>query len=99
MEDLNLYNNLYNENYTDTRKNEIIQKVFENKIKSMLSDNSETMKMAKGGAVEEDRIYTPYEFLHELLPQVYGRPYVVSDEVGKQYNLQIEKEENSIAEI
>ena len=26
MEDLNLYNNLYNENYTDTRKDEIIQK-------------------------------------------------------------------------
>ena len=34
MEDLNLYNNLYNENYTDTRKDEIIQKVFENKINS-----------------------------------------------------------------
>jgi hypothetical protein len=99
MEDLNLYNNLYNENYTDTRKDEIIQKVFENKINSMLSDNSKTIKMAKGGVVKPQKIYTPYEFLHELLPEVYGRPYVVSDEVGKQYNLQIEKEENELQEF
>jgi hypothetical protein len=68
-------------------------KVFENKTKSLLSERSETMKMAQGGAVE-DKIYSPYEFLHELLPKVYGRPYVVSDEVGKQYNEQIEKEQN-----
>lgn len=97
MEDLNLYQNLYNENYTDARKSELIQKVFENKTKSLLSERSETMKMAQGGAVE-DKIYSPYEFLHELLPKVYGRPYVVSDEVGKQYNEQIEKEQNELNE-
>ena len=99
MEDLNLYNNLYNENYTDTRKDEIIQKVFENKINSMLSDNSKTIKMAKGGVVKPQKIYTPYEFMHELLPEVYGRPYVVSDEVGEKYNLQIEKEEKELQEF
>jgi hypothetical protein len=95
MEDLNLYQNLYNENYTDARKSELIQKVFENKTKSLLSERSETIKMAQGGAVE-DKIYSPYEFLHELLPKVYGRPYVVSNEVGKQYNEQIEKEQNEL---
>ena len=35
MEDLNLYQNLYNENYTDARKSELIQKVFENKTKQL----------------------------------------------------------------
>jgi len=95
MEDLNLYQNLYNENYTDARKSELIQKVFENKTKSLLSERSETIKMAQGGAVE-DKIYSPYEFLHELLPKVYGRPYVVSNEVGKQYNEQIEKDQNEL---
>ena len=99
MEDLNLYQNLYNENYTDSRKQDIIQKVFENKIKSMLSENSETMKMAGGGAVEENKIYTPYEFLHTLLRKVYGRDYVVSNEVGKQYTEQIEKEEKELQEF
>jgi hypothetical protein len=97
MEDLNLYQNLYNENYTDARKSQLIQKVFENKTKQMLSEKSEAIKMANGGLVE-DKIYTPYEFLHELLPKVYGRPYVVSDEVGKQYNERIEQEQKELDE-
>lgn len=97
MEDLSLYKDLYNENYSDARKNDLIQKVFENKTKELLSEKSETIKMANGGSVE-DKIYTPYEFLHELLPKVYGRPYVVSDEVGKQYNLNIEKEQLELDE-
>jgi hypothetical protein len=97
MEDLNLYQNLYNENYTDVRKNELIQKVFENKTKALLSEKSEVIKMADGGEVE-DRIYTPYEFLHELLPQVYGRPYVVSDLVGKEYTQKIEQEQKELDE-
>jgi hypothetical protein len=97
MEDLNLYQNLYNENYSDARKSDLIQKVFENKTKQMLSEKSEAMKMANGGLVE-DKIYTPYEFLHELLPKVYGRPYVVSDEVGKQYNQIIEQEQKELDE-
>jgi len=93
MEDLNLYKNLYNENYTDARKNDLIQKVFENKTKASLSEKSETIKMDKGGLLE-DKIYTPYEFLHELLPTVYGRPYVVSNEVGKQYDEKIVNDQN-----
>jgi hypothetical protein len=97
MEDLNLYQNLYNENYTDARKNELIQKVFENKTKSLLSEKSETIKMATGGGVD-DKIYTPYEFLHELLPKVYGRPYVVSSEIAKKYNEQIEQEQKELDE-
>jgi hypothetical protein len=97
MEDLNLYQNLYNENYSDARKSDLIQKVFENKTKQMLSEKSEAIKMANGGLVE-DKIYTPYEFLHELLPKVYGRPYVVSDEVGKQYNERIEQEQKELDE-
>jgi hypothetical protein len=97
MEDLNLYKNLYNENYTDARKSDLIQKVFENKTKALLSQRSETIKMATGGVVE-DRIYTPYEFLHELLPIVYDRNYVVTDEVGKQYNERIEQEQKELDE-
>ena len=97
MEDLNLYQNLYNENYTDARKNDLIQKVFENKTKQMLSERSEAIKMADGGVVE-DKIYTPYEFLHELLPKVYDRDYIVSDEVGKQYNERIEQEQKELDE-
>jgi hypothetical protein len=97
MEDLNLYQNLNNENYTDARKNDLIQKVFENKTKSLISERSDAIKMAEGGEVD-NKIYSPYEFLHELLPKVYNRPYVVSDEVGKQYNEKIEKDQNELNE-
>ena len=102
MEDLNLYDNLYNENYTDVRKNELIQRVFENKSKSLLAQKSETFKFADGGGVDEndkeEKIYTPYEFLHILLPKVYGRDYVVSDEVGIAYNEKVEKDEIELEE-
>ena len=98
MEDLNLYKNLFNENYTDTRKSQLIQKVFENKTKQLLSQKSEAIKMADGGAVEEDKIYTPYEFLYELLPKVYGRNYVVDDKTGEEYNQKIAKDEKELQE-
>jgi cell division protein ZapA (FtsZ GTPase activity inhibitor) len=98
MEELNLYDNLFNENYTDVRKNELIQKVFENKSKKLLSQKSNAIKMAKGGGVDDEKTYTPYEFLYELLPQVYGRPYVVSDEVGKQYTEKILQDEKELQE-
>jgi hypothetical protein len=98
MEDLNLYQNLYNENYTDARKNDLIQKVFENKEKKLLSQRSEAIKMAKGGAVEEDRTYTPYEFLHELLPKVYDRPYIVDDATGRMYDEAIANEQKNLDE-
>ena len=101
MEDINLYKNLYNENYTDARKEELIQLVFENKAKSLLSKKSETFKFANGGGVDKDveRIYTPYEFLHELLPLVYKRPYVVSDEVGLEYDAKIKQDEIELEEF
>jgi|688.fasta_scaffold03184_35 hypothetical protein len=102
MEDLTLYDNLYNENYTDVRKNELIQRVFQNKSKSLLAGKSQTFKFADGGGVnendEEQKTYTPYEFLHILLPKVYGRDYVVSDEVGMEYNEKIQKDEIELEE-
>jgi len=100
MKDLSLYNNLYNENYTDVRKNELIQKVFDNRGKSLLAQKSETFKFAEGGGVgnDEEKIYTPYEFLRELLPTVYGRDYVVSDEVGKKYEEKAEKDQIELDE-
>ena len=88
MKDLQLYKNL-NEIYTDEKKSEIIRRVFENKAKTDLS----MKKMAKGGGVDSDEIYTPYEFLHELLPQVYGRNYIVSDTEAERMTKAIEKEE------
>ena len=99
MEDLNLYKNLFNENYTDIRNDEIIAKVFENKQKSVMSKKSEAFKFAKGGGVnDEHKVYTPYEFMYELLPKVYGRPYVVSDDLGEQYNREIEQAEIKLNE-
>ena len=35
MEDLNLYNNLLNENYTDIRKNDLIQKFHKFRFKKI----------------------------------------------------------------
>lgn len=83
MEDFNLYRNLENELVSDQSKNAIIQKVFENRTKSMLQGKI-TDFFPDGGGVGEKKIYTPYEFLYELLPEVYGRNYVVSDAEGKQ---------------
>lgn len=98
----NLYKNLLNENYTDVRKNALIQKVFENKTKSILSDKLPAFKFAEGGEVKltdkeaPQHTYTPYEFLYILLPEVYGRPYVVSDKVGEEYDEQIAKDEKEL---
>jgi hypothetical protein len=82
MKDINLYNNLENELVTAKSKNSIIQKVFENHTKSILG-NKMTEFFDGGGGVNERKIYTPYEFLYELLPKVYGRNYIVSDVEGK----------------
>jgi len=83
MEDFNLYRNLENELVSDQSKNAIIQKVFENRTKSMLQGKI-TDFFPDGGGVGVKKIYTPYEFLYELLPEVYGRKYVVSDAEGKE---------------
>ena len=88
MKDIQLYKNL-DEIFTDERRSEIIRRVFENKTKTNLS----IRKMKEGGKADESDVYTPYEFLHELLPKVYGRNYVVSDAEAERMTKDIEKEE------
>ena len=74
------------EKFTHVSRSQIIRKVFENKAKSIVDKNK--MKIfAEGDEVTARSIYTPYEFLHELLPQVYARAngnerYIISDEEG-----------------
>jgi len=94
MKDLNLYKNL-DEFITGESKSELIKRVFENKTKSMLSNNK-IKKMSDGGETVEKQVYSPYEFLHELLPKVYGRKYVVSDEEGQEMTEIIEAEEKDL---
>lgn len=92
MKDLNLYKNL-DEFVTGESNSELIKRVFENKTKTMLAQKKYA-KMEKGGGVNSTQaVYTPYEFLHELLPQVYGREYIVTDEKAREWDLAIEKEE------
>ena len=88
MKDIQLYKNL-DEIFTDERRSEIIRRVFENKTKTNLS----IRKMKEGGEADKNEVYTPYEFLHELLPKVYGRKYVVSDAEAERMTKDIEKEE------
>ena len=90
MEDFNLYRNTENELISDETKSQIIQRVFENRAKSLLADKVENV-FDEGGGVFEKKIYTPYEFIYELLPKVYGRPYVVSDDEAKQMQKDIDE--------
>lgn len=83
------------EKFTHISRSEIIKKVFENKAKSIVDKNK--MKVfAEGDEVTARSIYTPYEFLHELLPQVYARAngnerYIVSDEEGAELQKSIDE--------
>ena len=97
MKDINLYNNLENELVTAKSKNSIIQKVFENHTKSILG-NKITEFFDDGGSVNERKIYTPYEFLYELLPKVYGRDYIVSDTEGKKMQENIDSRQKKLKE-
>jgi len=90
MEDFNLYRNTENELISDETKSQIIQRVFENRAKSLLADKVENV-FDEGGGVFEKKIYTPYEFIYELLPKVYGRPYVVSEDEAKQMQKNIDE--------
>ena len=90
MEDFNLYRNTENELISDETKSQIIQRVFENRAKSLLADKVENV-FDEGGGVFEKKIYTPYEFIYELLPKVYGRPYVVSENEAKQMQKDIDE--------
>lgn len=90
MDESNLYKNTENEIISDESKSQLIQRVFENRIKSLLADKVENV-FDEGGGVFEKKIYTPYEFIYELLPQVYGRPYVVTDDEEKQMQKDIDE--------
>jgi len=90
MDESNLYKNTENEIISDESKSQLIQRVFENRIKSLLVDKVENV-FDEGGGVFEKKIYTPYEFIYELLPQVYGRPYVVTDDEEKQMQKDIDE--------
>ena len=90
MDESNLYSNTENELISDESKSQLIQRVFENRIKSLLADKVENV-FDDGGGVFEKKIYTPYEFIYELLPKVYGRPYVVSDDEEKQMQKDIDE--------
>jgi hypothetical protein len=99
MKDLNLYKNL-DEAITDESKSELIRSVFENKTKSLLSKKKFVKKMAGGGGINDgsQEVYSPYEFLHTLLPLIYGRDYVVSDEQAKIWDEEIKEKEAKLNE-
>jgi hypothetical protein len=95
MKDNNLYKNL-DEEITGASKSELIKRVFENKTKSLLLKKNYVKKMAEGGGLNSQEVYTPYEFLHTLLPEVYGRDYVVSDSQGEIWDKEIEQSETEL---
>jgi|688.fasta_scaffold00340_25 hypothetical protein len=92
MKDLKLYNNLVNEDVTAQTKQELINRVFENTFRS------DFKKMAEGGGVDDSEVYSPYEFLYELMPKVYGRDYVVSDDVAIEMSKKVEEKKKYIDE-
>lgn len=98
MKDNNLYKNL-NEEITGASKSELIKRIFENKTKSLLLKKDYVKKMAEGGGLESQEVYTPYEFLHTLLPEVYGRPYVVSDSQAEIWDKEIEQSETELKDF
>jgi hypothetical protein len=57
MEDFNLYENTENELISDQSKAEIIQRVFENRVKSMLADKVENV-FNEGGGVFQKNIHS-----------------------------------------
>lgn len=80
------------ENVSHETKSNLIKSVFDNFAKKSIT---KTKSFADGGSVEKEGDYTPYEYLHELLPKVYKQNgferYVVSDEEGEKINQEIEK--------
>lgn len=91
----------YEENVTDLTQSELIKRVFENKAMTDLK-KSQMAEFEEGGDVEgsnpDQEVWTPYEFLHTLLPKVYGKEYVVSDAVADKLYAEIEKEEAKLDE-
>ena len=68
-------------------RSNLIKAVFENKAKSIV-DKRKVKLYDEGDEVNTNALWTPYEFLHELLPEVYRRNgyarYVVSDAEGEE---------------
>ena len=75
------------ENVSRETRSNLIKSVFENKAKSIV-DKRKVKLYDEGDEVNTNALWTPYEFLHELLPKVYranGYPrYVVSDAEGEE---------------
>lgn len=92
------YKPAIDENVTDFSNTELIQRVFENKGRSFIAKNS---SYAKGGSTKKGKqeTWSPYEFLHTLLPKVYGKDYVISDNKAEDLNATIRKEENLLNEL
>jgi hypothetical protein len=97
-----------NENVTNISKSKLIQKVFENKTKTLLR-KKELDKFDEGGSVSEKAsnpnqdVWTPYEFLHELLPKIYANQgyahYVVSDDTADRLYSEIETSQIALKEF
>lgn len=91
----------YNENVTDISKSDLISRVFENKTKTLI-DKKELARFDKGGATNEDQeVWTPYEFLHELMPTIYGKStgfnrYVVSDKEAEKIYSELSEEQREL---
>jgi hypothetical protein len=84
------------ENVTDKSKSDIIEKVFANKTKTLVSRKRQD-SFDEGGAVNsEQEIWTPYQFLHDLLPLVYGKSYIMPDKEANKLYSEIEQEENDL---
>jgi len=84
------------ENVTDKSKSDIIRQVFENKTKTLISRKN-LDSFDDGGAVNaKQEVWTPYQFLHELLPKVYGKPYIMPDSDANKLYSEIEDEEKDL---
>lgn len=99
------FNKPLDEDVTDKTKHQLIQKIFENRTKTLLR-RRELDKLDEGGELYQDggaihpnqEVWTPYEFLHTLLPKIYGKDYVVSDEIAAKLTLEIAADETALAE-
>ena len=78
---------IVDENVSRETRSNLIKAVFENKAKSIV-DKRKVKLYDEGDEVNTNALWTPYEFLHELLPEVYRRNgyarYVVSDAEGEE---------------
>jgi hypothetical protein len=84
------------ENLSQRNQSDLIRRVFENKTKSLIKKR-ELATFDDGGAVNADQeVWTPYEFLHELLPDVYGGRYIVSDKEGEKLQAEVVEKEKAI---